>query len=271
MPSAFIRECQYTLIGCVKQKQNLLTKIDPNGNTLIGKITDFTHSVFPFCSIPQFTQRDRTMHFNDRDRQLGFSIIEVLLVVIVMGILTTFALLQLRGAKTDVERQNIVRELKNYLERARFDSVKRRADADAEMATIRLIGPTSFSAAIDFDQSGSLLPAETRTMDFGERSNTRVSIVDTLSYPVTIRFNRRGQATAVDSTNTVVTPVFRICSNCSAATPNISYISISASGTISDSSAAPGVLPTPAVNANANASLNCYVLVTNTNSNCRMF
>ena len=199
-----------------------------------------------------------------------YSVLEILVVLALLGILSTLAFLQLRKSRTDFERQNIVREFKNYLERARFDSVKRRAVTNAEMATIVLNGPSSFSATIDFDVKRHIIPAETRTVNFSQRSPTQISVSDTLNYPVTIRFDRRGQATAVDAANNAVTPVFRICSDCSVGSTNVSYLSISASGTIADTTTAPGTLPPPAITS-ANTSLNCYVLISNSNSACINF
>ena len=60
--------------------------------------------------------------------QSGFSLIEVFIVLVIMGILTTLALLQLGTSRVDFQRQRISLEFKVYLERARFDSVKRRAE-----------------------------------------------------------------------------------------------------------------------------------------------
>jgi prepilin-type N-terminal cleavage/methylation domain-containing protein len=199
--------------------------------------------------------------------QRGVSLVEVLIVLVVLGILTTMAVLQLRGARTNLERQRIVREFKNYLERARFDSVKRRAVTNGEMATIVLNGPTSFSATMDFDESGTVAAGETRDVDFTRRSTTQILVSDTLNYPVTIRFDRRGHATAIDNGNTAVNPVFKICGDCSTGSNDVSFLSISASGTVADTRTAPGTLPTPPIT-NTNTLFNCYVLVMNTNSAC---
>lgn len=202
--------------------------------------------------------------------QRGVSLVEVLIVLVVIGVLSSLAVLQLRGARTNFERQRIVREFKNYLERARFDSVKRRAVTNAEMATIVLSGPTAFSASLDFDESGTVSASETRQIDFTARSTTRILVADTLNYPVTIRFDRRGHATTIDSGNNVVNPVFKICGDCSTNSTDVSFLSISASGTVADTRTAPGVLPTPSVT-NTNTVFNCYVLVVNTNTACVNF
>jgi prepilin-type N-terminal cleavage/methylation domain-containing protein len=211
----------------------------------------------------------KTSNFRD---QRGFSLIEVLIVLVVIGILATLAVLQLRGARVDMERQRVVREFKNYLERARFDSVKRRADTPAQMATLVLTGPTAFTATMDFDESGTIVPSETRLIDFSQRTSTQIRLTDTLTYPITIRFNRRGQPTVTDGSTpaVAVNPVFRICGNCGVGSPDASFISISPSGTVADTRTAPTTLAAPTVT-NANMALNCYVLVVNTNSACINF
>lgn len=210
---------------------------------------------------------DRMMQNCSLKSQRGASLIEVVMVLVMIGVLTSVAVLQFRGVQPNFERQRIVREFKNYLERARFDSIKRRAITNAEMATIVLNGPTSFSATMDFDQSGAIVAAETRQVDFTQRSTTQILVSDTLNYPVTFRFNRRGQVTATDGGGAAVNPVFRICSDCSPGSQDVSFLSISASGTVADTTVAPGVLPTPTIT-NTNTTFNCYVLVTNANTAC---
>ena len=204
--------------------------------------------------------------------QSGISIIEILVVLTVLVILTTVAILQLGRAKTDLQRQRIAREFKVYLERARFDSVKRRAANAADMAKITLTSPSSFTAAIDFDGNGTLNASETRQVDFAQRSNTQILVSDTLNYPVTISFNQRGQITALDALNNVVSPVFTICSNnCSDTSQNnkeLSVISVSTTGTVAvlKNGQNLSALPTPVVTSSPPL-FNCYALIGNYNSN----
>ncbi|HEV8590678.1 MAG TPA: prepilin-type N-terminal cleavage/methylation domain-containing protein, partial [Pyrinomonadaceae bacterium] len=106
--------------------------------------------------------------------QSGFSLIEVFIVLVMIGILTTLALMQFGSSRVDFQRQRIAREFKIYLERARFDSVKRRArntdgvrctDSTELPATIVLNGPSSFTATLDFDGDGRLTGNETRVVN----------------------------------------------------------------------------------------------------------
>jgi len=117
--------------------------------------------------------------------QGGFSLIEVFIVLVIIGVVTTFALLAFGSSKVDLQRQAVAREFKIYLERARFDSVKRRA-ADPNRATMILNSATSFTVKLDFNEDGTLQTSETRTVDFTQRSATRILVTDTLNYPIRI-------------------------------------------------------------------------------------
>ena len=203
--------------------------------------------------------------------QGGFTLIEVMIVLVLLSVITTLAILNFRNAKTDMQRQRIAREFKVYLERARFDSVKRSASDINNMSRITLNSPSSFTAALDLNENGVLDPTDIRQIDFDERSDAQITVSGALSYPVTVRFNQRGQIIVKDSLNNDVNPVFTICSkNCDEALPNnkdLTIISISSSGTVAvlKNGESPSVLPTPSIT-NTSPELNCYVLLTNSNS-----
>lgn len=203
--------------------------------------------------------------------QSGFSLIEVMIVVVLLAILTTIAILNFGNSKTDLQRQRIARELKVYLERARFDSVKRRAVDVNDMSRITLNSPSSFTAAIDLNENGVLDATDIRQIDFDQRSETQITVSNALIYPVTIRFNQRGQIIVKDNLGNDVNPVFTICSkNCAETLPDnqdLTIISVSTSGTVAvlKKGQSPSALPTPSVT-NTSPELNCYVMLTNSNS-----
>lgn len=211
---------------------------------------------------------------NEPSPQGGFSLIELLIVLVLLSIISTFALLAFGSSKVDLNRQAVVREFKIYLERARFDSVKRRAE-DPNQASVTLNDATSFTVRLDYNEDGTLQPGETRTVDFSQRSNTQILVTDTLNYPVTISFNRRGHVTTIDGSDNEINPIFTVCTNCDDASPANSVISLSTTGTVSISSDQPdpSALPTPVVT-NANVTPNCYIYIANANANgsvtCRL-
>lgn len=216
------------------------------------------------------------MKIETRSRQSGFSLIEVFIVLALIGILSTLAVMQLGRSRVDLQRQRIAREFKVYLERARFDSVKRRAEATTERASIMLTSPSAFTVSIDFDGDGVMRASETRVVNFADRTDAVIQVSDAYTWPVRVEFDRRGLVTAtqgwVDPSNpgSPITPLFEICSDCSDASPDTTRISISASGTVAELRPGqdPDDLPPPATNSNtAMPTMNCYVLAANTPSN----
>lgn len=166
--------------------------------------------------------------------QSGISLVEILIVLVIAAILTTFAVAQLGQSKTNLQRQNVARELKVSLERARFDSVKRRAADTDKMARVK-VNASVFDVTTDLNTNGTLETSDTRQINFGGNSDIRI-VSDTLSFPVTVKFDWRGQIIATDSSGNFVTPKFIVCNGCTdstKATPqNANVISISLTGTI---------------------------------------
>ncbi len=172
------------------------------------------------------------------ESQEGKSLVEIMIVVAVAAIVATFAVANFGASQTQFNRQNLARSLKINLERARFDSVKRRALNTAEMAEVKLLSATSFSVKTDVNQNGAIEANETRTINFSGQSNVKI-VGNALVFPITINFDRYGRITAKDGTSPTpqnINPIFTICTdNCTAAnaTPsNADVIYISPSGTV---------------------------------------
>jgi Tfp pilus assembly protein FimT len=171
--------------------------------------------------------------------QAGFSVVEVLIVVVIIMILAAFAVMQFGASAANLERQNVAREFKVNLERARFDSVKRRATGCADMSRVEITGPTTFQLVTDRDQNGTLNPAtETTRVDFTAAG--RVLIVDdpAPTYPIVFRFDQRGNVSSgsCGSETPADTPTTFCQVPCTAATAssnNASLIYVSPTGTVS--------------------------------------
>lgn len=166
--------------------------------------------------------------------QSGVSIMEVLIVLVIAAILLTVSVALFGNSSDNFKRQNAARAFKNYLERARFDSVKRRATTAADMANVKVLSPTSFSYTIDRNQNGTIEdPAETQTITLTDR----VMITgNNFNFPVTVRFDQRGQITVENGSGPEVVPLFYFCNGtcrpqtATAANANIVYVS--PSGTV---------------------------------------
>lgn len=171
-------------------------------------------------------------------KESGVSIIEVVIVIVIVIVLVTFAIANFRGAGSNLNRQNIAREFKVSLERARFDSVKRRATVCSDMSGVT-IDTTSFSTRIDMDNDGRLGNHEVRTMQLNGRSDVMI-VPNGVALPLTIKFDQRGQAYLNDcdpsSIPTATIPLLYFCNGtCTPDTANAqnsNVIFVSPAGTV---------------------------------------
>lgn len=177
--------------------------------------------------------QNTSSHRNDA----GFSLIELFIVLIVVGVLATLAVLGFGASASSLDRQNIAREFKVALERARYDSVKRRPSTCDDMSRVEILSKTSFRVLTDTNRNGVIEPAaEASTFDFTNRSQTEIVGDASMVFPITIRFDGRGntssgpcatQTDAYASTTFCETP----CTIASANPQNATVIYISPTGT----------------------------------------
>jgi prepilin-type N-terminal cleavage/methylation domain-containing protein len=168
--------------------------------------------------------------------QRGASLLEILIVLAIVGVIVTIAVIKMSGANKNMERQNIAREFKVDLERARFDSVKRRANSCYNMSRVTINDATSFSTTTDMNQNGTLETAETQNYAF---PGSGVTIIGNgITLPVTIRFDERGHAVLTDCVSIPPpnVPLFYFCNGtCTTLTANSqnsNVIFVSPSGTV---------------------------------------
>src|SRR3954468_11661550 len=99
--------------------------------------------------------------------QRGVSMIETLVVLAILAVLSTAAILSLGNSAKNLERQNIAKNFKISLERARFDSIKRRASDCENRSRVEITSATSFKLLTDSNENGTIDPAtETHTVKF---------------------------------------------------------------------------------------------------------
>lgn len=155
-------------------------------------------------------------------RELGVSLVETLVVVIIISIVAAIALMQRGSANEQFQRQNVARELKVAFERARFDSVKRHAEG-AGPATV-VVNTGSYTLTTDLNQDGTFQTAETVTTDL-TGPNITIAGYMSMTLPVTVTFNKRGEAAAADG-NGLVNPQFYVCNGTCPQTPSASNANI---------------------------------------------
>lgn len=161
--------------------------------------------------------------------------LELIIVLVIIGIISTIAITQFGQTDTRFQRQNIARELKVYLERARFDSVKRRALNVDDMARVVITSATAFNVTTDMNYNGTIDTKDTRYLSLNGRTDARI-LGSNLVFPITIRFDQRGKATAINGNNVEINPTFTVCdANCTVATANANnstVITITPTGTV---------------------------------------
>jgi len=171
-------------------------------------------------------------------------------------------------AQSNLQRQNFAREFKNNLERARFDSVKRRPSTTSQMSQITISNETNYNVLTDTNQNGSLESWEVKSITLSNRNGVKI-LGANLVFPVTIRFNWRGQSTVRNGNGEEIEGNFLFCEGVctlnTANNANSNLISVSSSGTItmSGGSDSPTNYNAPNVSVvNSNTNINPWVTVT---------
>lgn len=153
--------------------------------------------------------------------QSGVSYVELLVVIIVIAIVASMAMLNRGSANEQFQRQNASRELKVAFERARFDSVKRRAQppsgGDDPRARV-VVNANSFVLWVDTDGDG--LPEASEAITTPLADGVINARYDSGSLPVTLTFSMRGEV--VENVSQ-----FRVCNiTCTSPTTTTSDIVI---------------------------------------------
>ena len=159
--------------------------------------------------------------------QSGVTVVELLVVIVVIGIISAFALMQRGAANDQLTRQNTAQQLKTAFERARFDSVKRRATTADQMALVT-VTPASFTLrTYSNDANGvSVARDQTTTLPPGVVIAHFDNSVTLISQDVT--FDMRGETPASPL------PQFLVCNvSCSGAdNTNSNIVIVTATGTV---------------------------------------
>jgi Tfp pilus assembly protein FimT len=177
--------------------------------------------------------------------QSGASLVELMVVALIIAIVATIALFNGNSANPRYQRQNASRMLKAALERARFDSVKRRAVNGNAMAKV-VVTSTSFTLHTDANLNGL-------TTDSGDGSTTIFATGITMrrldgaafssGVNDTITFNMRGEVPASPVAQFVVCN--GTCPDNASLTSDMSdVLVVTPTGTVNLLAGGPNVVPT---------------------------
>jgi prepilin-type N-terminal cleavage/methylation domain-containing protein len=121
----------------------------------------------------------------------GFSFPELLIVVTIVSIVSSFALISFQDSNKSFKLSGATRTLSGYLEKARVDSVRRHGGA-----TVNINSSTSYTVNIDFGGSGVVTA---RTITLPEGTSLRYSLppaatsIDPSATPITLTYDWRGR------------------------------------------------------------------------------
>lgn len=149
-----------------------------------------------------------------RSGERGFSALQMLVVVAIVGIISAMATISISNAQQTMRRENAIREFKAYLEKARLDSIRRNATSTTDQATVTITAVNSYQVAMDFNYDGTKSSTEVRTVTIPTDSRVQFSM-GSITLPLTTRFDWRGRPTSTQSNGTAVTPVFTMANTIS--------------------------------------------------------
>lgn len=133
-----------------------------------------------------------------KQRQRGFSVTEMLLVIAMISVIAGFAVVSLVRGNRATYRTNTAVEIAGYLQKARLDSMRRNAKDVSQMAQVKIFNRRFYSIAIDGDGDGNLDIPLVKSLP--ERTGVEING----PFPKNYIFNSQGQT--VDSQNNRAAP-----------------------------------------------------------------
>ncbi len=167
--------------------------------------------------------------------QSGVTITELIIVILLITIVSAIALMQFGSSKEQFRRQNVSHELKVAFERARFDSVKRRA-LTPNLAKVTVSG-TSVTTSTDANGNNTIETADDSVNNFsGQNVTITYTTGNSMTFPVTVTFDKRGEVIAKDAGDVTVNPIFLVCNgtctSASATNSNSNIVLVTPTGTV---------------------------------------
>ena len=140
-----------------------------------------------------------------RKSSAGFSIFELLIVVLMVTVITGYAIVRFRSSEVAIARVNAAQEFVAYLEQARLDSNRRQTNKVDQMACVSVVDNKTYSYMIDANSDG-LLDAP-KNITIATANSLRIKG----PFPKIFRFDPLGRI--VDSGNNVVEPSLVVFTN----------------------------------------------------------
>ena len=142
---------------------------------------------------------------NVRKSSAGFSIFEILIVVLMVAVITGYAIVRLKTRHVAIARVNAAQQFMEYLEQARLDSNRRQTNQVDQMACVTVLDNMTYSYVVDGNSDGRL--DAPRNITIATANNLKIKG----PFPKTFRFDSLGRI--VDLDNNLVTPPLVVFSN----------------------------------------------------------
>src|SRR5437868_2226900 len=126
----------------------------------------------------------------------GFSVLDLLIVVVILSIIVTYVLAQIRVIQRPLARTNAAQRFTAYLQNARSDSMRRHATETNRMAQITILDAHGYNVAMDANGDGILDPPS-----FIDLADQHLQIDG--PFPRTFMFDAQGRT--VDPNRTPIT------------------------------------------------------------------
>jgi len=153
-----------------------------------------------------------------RGEESGVTNVELMVVIVIISIVAAMALMGWGGSRERFRLQNVANELKVAFERARFDSVKRRPEDSDSFSRVVIAGTSTiadhYTLTTDLNQNGAFDTSDdvvTNTTAHGVAIRPYPGV--SMTFPVTVAFNMRGESVATQSDGSAVLPSFIACFN----------------------------------------------------------
>lgn len=127
------------------------------------------------------------------DSAMGFSTPELLIVVAILVIVSTFAVVAFRKSNKSLDLAGSSRLFSGYFEKARLDSVRRHGGG-----SVTINSATSYTVNMDFDGSGT---TSARTINLSPGTTLSytlppaTTVLDPSANPITVTYDWRGRTT----------------------------------------------------------------------------
>src|ERR1043166_3068714 len=140
----------------------------------------------------------------NNSRAEGFATVDFLIVAVIILIVVTYAWTAVMQAQRWQAREGAAQQFAGFIERARSDSMRRRATDTKQMGQVTVLNESFYSMTIDQDGDGTL--DAPRVVSLHEQQLTMDG-----PYPRTYMFDRSGKT--VDSSGNPVQPTVVTFSN----------------------------------------------------------